>query len=618
MKRLARALLASSLLWLMASGAALAQIGTQSACLSILIPTPFASANFNTWGTTLNQDLTAIDTAIAASQSLSVAGSLNVSLTSNPSGAADQSRYPVNVFTGLLTGNITVFFPQSLCRVFSVTNSTTGAFTLTVAVNNGSGSPAGTTITVPQGQSLMLASDGTNVTQRLLGVLADLPTIAWQTNDLIRWNGTNLVRFGTANNGVLATGATGIPAWLAALANAVLCTNGSSLPAFCSTIPSAVQDNTTRTGTLVSGATGAGFTLNFTASTLSGLIPPVNGGLGAASLAAHGVVVAEGASPAVSITDGGVAGRCLLSGGGADPSYASCPTSASGATTTLYTTAGIKSYPIPGGANVLSVIICGGGGGGGGGGNANPGGQAGGGGSCNTSIYRATDLSSPVAVTIGSGGTGGAATSDGGAGSDTTFGTYLTAYAGGGGKGNSTSSGGGGGGGLLGDGGTGTGSPGSAGRMGGGVANAGTGLGGDATVSFAGGSGGITIGGAGSTGGESNGCAGGGGGGSVNAGSPQSGGSGGSTPNGSGGSAGSSHGGAPGGNGGAGTPIVSGWFGPGGGGGGANTGGFTAGAGGAGANCGGGGGGGGAHVGDGGTGGAGGNGGAGWSLITAW
>ena len=110
----------------------------------------------------LNSDYTLIDTAIAGILPLSVAGSSNVILTSN-SGAADQSRYRAFELTGILTGNITIFWPLGLNRFFSVLNSTSGAFSLTLAVNNGSGAPEGNTIVAAQGNWASYFSDGVNI-----------------------------------------------------------------------------------------------------------------------------------------------------------------------------------------------------------------------------------------------------------------------------------------------------------------------------------------------------------------------------------------------------------------------------------------------------------------------
>ena len=134
--------------------------------------TPFDPAVRNAWGSVLDVNFTLIDSAIAGTLALDVSGGANVTLTS-VQGAPDQARNADFTFTGLLTGNIAVFWPVGRNRFFSVTNATTGAFSLTIAVV---GTP-GTVVAVPQGQTMLLKSDGTNISQRALpfgatGVLA--------------------------------------------------------------------------------------------------------------------------------------------------------------------------------------------------------------------------------------------------------------------------------------------------------------------------------------------------------------------------------------------------------------------------------------------------------------
>lgn len=133
-------------------------------------PTPSDPATNNVWGGTENTGRTLTDSAVAGILSLSVAGNSNVVLSSSQ-GAADQSRNAHFIFTGALTGNINVLWPNGKTRVFSVFNNTTGAFTLSVGVNNGSGSPAGTTIGIPQGSAYEVVSDGTNCSQRLTAIV---------------------------------------------------------------------------------------------------------------------------------------------------------------------------------------------------------------------------------------------------------------------------------------------------------------------------------------------------------------------------------------------------------------------------------------------------------------
>lgn len=119
----------------------------------------------NAWGSMENEGRTLVDTALGGNLSLSVAGLANVVLTSIP-GEADQARFAHYIFTGTLTGNIFVLWPQNVGRSFSVSNQTTGAFTLGCGANDSAGAPAGTTITIPQGGTVILYSDGTNVVFR--------------------------------------------------------------------------------------------------------------------------------------------------------------------------------------------------------------------------------------------------------------------------------------------------------------------------------------------------------------------------------------------------------------------------------------------------------------------
>jgi microcystin-dependent protein len=126
---------------------------------------PAIGDQVNSWGTTENTGRSIADQALGGFLSLSVAGSANVTL-SDSQGAVGQAKNGNFQFTGALTGNILVLWPNGRGRVFSVQNSTSGAFTLTCAVNSGSGGAAGSTVVVPQGQTAELYSDGTNIVPR--------------------------------------------------------------------------------------------------------------------------------------------------------------------------------------------------------------------------------------------------------------------------------------------------------------------------------------------------------------------------------------------------------------------------------------------------------------------
>lgn len=133
--------------------------------LGLTEPTPHDPSQANVWAATVNGNMTLIDNAIAGVLPLTVT-SANVILTA-VNGSPDQARNAHFGVTGALTGNQTIFFPAGRTEMFSVSNGCTGAFTLTIAVNNGSGSPAGSTVVIPQGGTLCLASDGTNITVRI-------------------------------------------------------------------------------------------------------------------------------------------------------------------------------------------------------------------------------------------------------------------------------------------------------------------------------------------------------------------------------------------------------------------------------------------------------------------
>lgn len=87
---------------------------------------------------------------ITANESLSVAGSANVTLTT------EQSLHNFLTFTGTLTGNIDVIFPTTQ-KLWMVRNATAGAFTLTCKVSGQTG------VLVTQGDTQVLYGSGTDI-----------------------------------------------------------------------------------------------------------------------------------------------------------------------------------------------------------------------------------------------------------------------------------------------------------------------------------------------------------------------------------------------------------------------------------------------------------------------
>jgi hypothetical protein len=81
--------------------------------------------------------------------SLSVTGG-TVTLTST------QAANTIQVYGGTLTSNVTIIVPPTV-QLYAITNNTSGSFTFTVKT------AAGTGVTIPQGTSLTVTCDGTNV-----------------------------------------------------------------------------------------------------------------------------------------------------------------------------------------------------------------------------------------------------------------------------------------------------------------------------------------------------------------------------------------------------------------------------------------------------------------------
>lgn len=89
-------------------------------------------ANANTWGTNTNNNLEVVDAFTAGYLSKSVAGSADVTLTTNNADPTAESSNKVIEFTGALTGDIKVFVPAVESN-YIFFNNTTGSQTLTVA-----------------------------------------------------------------------------------------------------------------------------------------------------------------------------------------------------------------------------------------------------------------------------------------------------------------------------------------------------------------------------------------------------------------------------------------------------------------------------------------------------
>ena len=122
---------------------------------SLRLVLPVTGELVGTWGDVANQGLTElVDSAIAGTASVAMSDA-NYTLTV-ADGLTDESRKMFVVLTGALTAQRNVVCP-SVSKLYFVANTTTGSQSIVFKTN------AGTGITVPNGEAMVLYCNGTNV-----------------------------------------------------------------------------------------------------------------------------------------------------------------------------------------------------------------------------------------------------------------------------------------------------------------------------------------------------------------------------------------------------------------------------------------------------------------------
>jgi len=119
--------------------------------------------NAGTWGDKTNTNLEIVEKAIAGYVEKSIAGGAQTTPLSIKDGDSTEStsiaRHAVIKLTGSITGNQVVTIPDSIEKVFIITNGTSGAFTVQVKTASGSG----VTFGVSEKTTKLFYSDGTNI-----------------------------------------------------------------------------------------------------------------------------------------------------------------------------------------------------------------------------------------------------------------------------------------------------------------------------------------------------------------------------------------------------------------------------------------------------------------------
>lgn len=357
----------------------------------------------NSWNTPVNADFTAIDTALGGVTNLSVTAiSGDVTLT------AAQYRPFQFVISGTLTANVRYLVPAGVGGQWTVTNSTTGAFTLTIASAAG-----GSNITLPSGTT-MVSCDGTATGMRLsiTNTSSVVNTISGGTTGLTPASATSGAvtlagTLGVSNGGTGLTAAptngqvpigngTGYTLSAITAGAGITITNGAG-----SIIIGSSLSGGTVTSVGVSGGTtglttsGSPVTTSGTI-TLAGTLAVTNGGTGVTTTPSNGqLLIGNGSGyTAATLTAGG--GISVTNGAG------SVTLAASGGLINVQAFTSSGTYTRTAGVTRAVVIVVGGGGGGGG----STAGGAGG----------TTSFGSHVTAAGGSAGNGAGAPGDGGTG----------------------------------------------------------------------------------------------------------------------------------------------------------------------------------------------------------
>ena len=380
-------------------------------------------ANAGTWGTATNVNLgdAILGEAITGQATVDFATDADVTITltdSSTSQAARNLRLNITESSSGV-GSVRNLILGSGCQIekfYLINNTGTGAKTIK--------NTSGTGISVPAGKATLVYNNGTNVvdaasyfTSLTLGSALPVASGGTGTATPALVQGANVTITGTWPNQTIAAASPGTGTVTSVSGTGTV--NGISL-----------SGSVTTSGSLTLGGTLSGVNLT---SQVTGTLPVANGGTGATTLTSNNVILGNGTSAPLFVAPS-TSGNVLTSNGSTWQS-----TAPAGAPN-LQEFTGSGTYTKPAGATFVMVECFGAGGGGGSGrrssGNRS-GGGAGGGGSYAYRLFKASDLASTVTVTIGSGGTAGAAQTvdntngiTGVSGGDTTFGSHLSAFGG--------------------------------------------------------------------------------------------------------------------------------------------------------------------------------------------
>jgi|5_EtaG_2_1085323.scaffolds.fasta_scaffold03449_4 hypothetical protein len=129
--------------------------------------------NAGTWGTKTNTNLQIIEKSIAGyvEQAVTSGGTTALSITDgDTTESTSVARHAVIKLTGTITGNSIVTVPDSIEKVYIVTNGTSGAYTVQFKTASGTGITFG----VSEKTTRLVYSDGTNIVDAGFGGASDM------------------------------------------------------------------------------------------------------------------------------------------------------------------------------------------------------------------------------------------------------------------------------------------------------------------------------------------------------------------------------------------------------------------------------------------------------------
>lgn len=379
----------------------------------------------DSWNTPVNADFTAVDTALGGVTNLNAtAVSGDVTLTST------QYRPFQIVVTGTLTANVRYLIPASVGGQWTVTNSTTGAFTVKIASAAG-----GSDITLPSGTT-MVSCDGTATGMRLSitstgvarvdsfsgGTTGLTPSTA--TTGAVTLAGT----LGVSNGGTGLTAApvsgqipigngTGYTLAQLTAGSGVTITNGAGSVTIAATGGGTVTSVNVSGGSTGLTTSGGPVTTSGTI-TLAGTLGVGYGGTGVTTTPSNGQLLIGNGSGYTAATLTAGTNMTITNASG---SITLAATSGQ-FQTQLFTASG--TWTAPAGVTKARVTVIGGGGGGG----TDPCGGGGGGDGGGVTALVTVTPGTAYTITIGTGGANG--NPNGGAGTTSSFGSLATATGG--------------------------------------------------------------------------------------------------------------------------------------------------------------------------------------------